>query len=136
MICSDKSREIMFKPCNHITSCNECATRCKKCLICKELIQERVRIEDCLICSEQKASVICMPCEHLCACESCAKLMKKCIVCRLQIEAHVSIKELYKTSEQNATENDPFKPNVEQDDVKKLQQQLQDIKEQVLKKLL
>jgi E3 ubiquitin-protein ligase mind-bomb len=100
------------------------------------LIQERVRIEDCLICSEQKASVICMPCEHLCACESCAKLMKKCIVCRLQIEAHVSIKELYKTSEQNATENDPFKPNVEQDDVKKLQQQLQDIKEQVLKKLL
>jgi E3 ubiquitin-protein ligase mind-bomb len=35
MICSDSKREVLFKPCNHITACEACASRCKKCLICK-----------------------------------------------------------------------------------------------------
>ena len=35
MVCSDNKRDVLFKPCNHIAACSSCATRCKKCLICK-----------------------------------------------------------------------------------------------------
>jgi len=86
MVCSDMKRDTLFGPCWHIATCSICSPRVKKCLICKEVVQSRSKIEECVVCSDKKASVLFQPCGHMCACESCAALMKKCVQCRVNIE--------------------------------------------------
>ncbi|XP_003424076.1 E3 ubiquitin-protein ligase MIB1 isoform X2 [Nasonia vitripennis] len=85
LVCSDAKREVLFGPCGHVTCCNACAPRVKKCLICRESVVNRTKIEECVVCSDRKASVLFRPCGHMCACDSCASLMKKCVQCRAQI---------------------------------------------------
>jgi hypothetical protein len=46
MVCSDNKRDTLFQPCNHIAACSLCANRCKKCLICKETVLQRVQIDE------------------------------------------------------------------------------------------
>jgi hypothetical protein len=76
----------------------------------------------------------------MCACEVCAPLMKKCVKCRVQIEKQVPLLEccsLEKVPMPNILTNSLNKEinntNLieETTDMHKLQQQLQDIKEQV-----
>nr|CAG4652152.1 EOG090X0D3U [Triops cancriformis] len=86
MVCSDLKRDTLFGPCGHVACCLVCAPRVKKCLICKEVVQTRMKIEECVVCSDKKASVLFRPCGHMCACEGCAALMKKCVQCRSQID--------------------------------------------------
>ena len=86
MVCSDQKRDILFIPCGHITICSQCSVRVKKCLLCKEFVDDRRKIEDCLVCSENPASVLFKPCNHMVACENCAPIMKKCVECRTPIE--------------------------------------------------
>ena len=134
MVCSDNKREILFKPCNHIAACELCAPRCKKCLVCKEQVTERVKIDECLVCSDRKSSILFEPCGHICACEACAMLMKKCVVCRCVIEKRKTFMECCElvtgTSECHDSSN---KENSEDPtDMHKLQQQLQDIKDQTM----
>ena len=43
-VCSDNKRDTLFGPCGHIIACSICATRMKKCLICKEMIQTRTKV--------------------------------------------------------------------------------------------
>jgi E3 ubiquitin-protein ligase mind-bomb len=134
MICSDNKRDTLFKPCNHVVSCYQCSSRCKKCLICKEAIQERIKIDDCLVCSDQKSTVLFEPCGHLCSCDGCALLMKKCVQCRSNIEKCVKFTmccgELAK-EDNGGLSNDSN--NCDGNNVEKLKQQLEDIKEQVYK---
>ncbi|KAL3226828.1 hypothetical protein MRX96_024655 [Rhipicephalus microplus] len=59
---------------------------CIKCLLCKEPVLARTKVEECVVCSDKKASVLFKPCGHMCACEGCAALMKKCVQCRAQID--------------------------------------------------
>ena len=47
MVCSDQTRDILFLPCGHVTVCGQCSVRVKKCLLCKEYIDERVKV--CLV---------------------------------------------------------------------------------------
>lgn len=138
-ICSDNKREILLKPCNHMIACESCSSRCKKCLICKETIKERIKIEECLICAEKKATILLEPCGHMCTCEGCSKLLKKCIKCRVQIDKQINF--LNKKSLPDSPVLNKSTQNIEAEstnlnDVKKLQQQLQDIKEQVNKNSL
>ena len=44
MVCSDKVRDILFVPCEHVTVCAHCSVRVKKCLLCKEYIDDRVKV--------------------------------------------------------------------------------------------
>lgn len=89
----------------------------------------------------------------MCACDSCAQIMKKCVLCRSQIELMVpitvcsgglgTISEVRadveeepkpSTSDAPVAAQGPFMNNGGRDtsnDIQKLQQQLQDIKEQV-----
>jgi E3 ubiquitin-protein ligase mind-bomb len=87
LVCSDNKRDTLFQPCSHIVTCHSCASRVKKCLLCKENVQTRIKvklfffckskfdfffiikIEQCKICSERKACVMYKPCGHLIACE-------------------------------------------------------------------
>lgn len=98
MVCSDMKRDTLFGPCGHIATCSLCSPRVKKCLICKEQVQSRTKvqkhtllvslgmrifscalvktyfshsqIEECVVCSDKKAAVLFQPCGHMCACES------------------------------------------------------------------
>ncbi|XP_066272663.1 E3 ubiquitin-protein ligase MIB1-like isoform X1 [Branchiostoma lanceolatum] len=135
MVCSDMKRDTLFGPCGHIATCSLCSPRVKKCLICKEPVQSRTKVEECVVCSDKKASVLFEPCLHICACDNCASLMKKCVQCRSNIDKMVPFivccggkPPLEKTQNQvqaggQATNNA---------DIQKLQQQLQDIKDQTM----
>ena len=140
MICSDNKRDTLFKPCNHVLSCYQCSSRCKKCLICKEAIQERVKIDNCLVCSDNKSNVLFEPCGHLCSCDSCSVFMKKCVHCRMPIEKCISLSECCSTvpiqQQQQHALSTPveavIKDNASSADVEKLKRQLEDIKEQTM----
>lgn len=155
LVCSDAKRDILFHPCGHVTCCSACAPRVKKCLICRESVTTRTKIEECLVCSDKKSSVLFKPCNHMCACESCSQIMKKCVTCRAQIEQMVPISVcaggLGTISEVEADIEEEIKPSTSDapivqgpimnnggrdttgtNDIQKLQQQLQDIKEQTM----
>lgn len=165
LVCSDGKREMLFSPCGHVTCCNICAPRVKKCLICRENVLSRTKIEECVVCSDRKASMLFRPCGHMCACESCATLMKKCVQCRTQIQhmvplsmccggggdvtyvknsnaSGVTITEVKNDQEeelpqQNTGGGETILMNngsrdTSHNDIQKLQQQLQDIKEQTM----
>ena len=83
-------------------------------------------VEECVICSDNKANVQFLPCRHVVTCDTCADIVKKCVKCRQTITDKVNVqfndnKSLQK--QVNAATND---------DVEKLQQQLDDMKEQSL----
>lgn len=80
-----------FQPCGHVSCCDTCAPRVKKCLICRETISSREKIDECLVCSDKRASVFFKPCGHMVACDNCSTIMKKCVQCRTQIEEMVPL---------------------------------------------
>ncbi|XP_022097091.1 E3 ubiquitin-protein ligase MIB1-like [Acanthaster planci] len=137
MVCSDMKRDTLFGPCGHIATCSLCSPRVKKCLICKEQVQSRTKIEECVVCSDKKASVLFQPCSHMCACDGCASLMKKCVQCRCQIDKMIPFivccgGKAPPVASNNATQAKPQKMNNANSELHKLQQQLQDIKEQTV----
>lgn len=44
LVCSDNRRDTLFQPCSHIVTCHACASRVKKCLLCKENVQTRINV--------------------------------------------------------------------------------------------
>nr|XP_050848490.1 E3 ubiquitin-protein ligase MIB1 isoform X2 [Vespula vulgaris] len=159
LVCTDGKREMLFSPCGHVACCNVCAPRVKKCLICRENILSKLKIEECVVCSDRKANILFRPCGHMCACESCAALMKKCVQCRTQIQHMVplsiccggggTISEVKADVEEepvpiptantntNTSGGEALLMNngsrdTSHSDIQKLQQQLQDIKEQTM----
>ena len=44
MVCSDQNRDVLFLPCGHVTVCHQCSVRVKKCLLCKEFVDERKKV--------------------------------------------------------------------------------------------
>ncbi|XP_005102534.2 E3 ubiquitin-protein ligase MIB1 [Aplysia californica] len=133
MVCSDQKRDTLFGPCGHICTCSLCSPRVKKCLMCKEPVQSRTKIEECVVCSDKKASVLFKPCGHMCACDGCANLMKKCVQCRASIEKTIP----FIVCCGGTPPPEPQKPGIMNNgsrdvsrDIQKLQQQLQDIKDQ------
>ncbi|CAL1265913.1 unnamed protein product [Larinioides sclopetarius] len=149
MVCSDMKRDTLFGPCGHIATCSLCSPRVKKCLMCKEPVQSRTKIEECVVCSDKKASVLFKPCGHLCACDSCAALMKKCVQCRAQIDKVIpfivccggtvpvpsgvpAVQTSTPIAANPANMNMMMNNGCLHNDIQKLQDQLQDIKEQTM----
>ena len=76
------------------------------------------------------------PCGHLIACDECACLMKKCFICRSAVESIVNFHELCTIQQECTTmksDNTSSSSNNVSDAVAlaRLQQQLQEIREQV-----
>lgn len=120
-ICCDKKQEVLMKPCNHLNTCKGCSERLKKCLTCKETILDRILLENCMICDDTLSNVLLEPCGHIYTCEPCSKPLKKCIECRVPIEKQINI---FSSTKSKISDGNCL-------NLKKLQQQLQDIKEQV-----
>lgn len=89
LLCSERKRDTVFKPCGHVCCCEPCTVRVKKCLICRESVAGRDKIDECVVCSDRPASVFFKPCGHMVSCENCAPIMKKCVECRVPIEQMV-----------------------------------------------
>lgn len=154
LVCSDLKRDTLFKPCGHVACCSVCSPRVKKCLVCREPVVGRIKIEECVVCSDKKASVLFKPCGHMCACDGCAALMKKCVQCRAQIDHMVpfvvccggigTISDVQADNDEDIVGplgGIPVEPvclmnngsrDTSNSDIQKLQQQLQDIKEQTM----
>ncbi|XP_045487539.1 E3 ubiquitin-protein ligase MIB1 [Pieris rapae] len=152
LVCSDAKRDTLFRPCGHICCCNVCAARVKKCIECRAPVTSRARVGECMVCSEAPATVVFRPCGDVCACASCAPLMRKCVKCRTPLQPHnVHKNELTKECTSNLVTAVPNKgqpavspagPHVMNNtrqtgapstaEVQKLQQQLEDIKEQTM----
>lgn len=133
MVCSDLKRDTLFGPCGHIATCSLCSPRVKKCLLCKDHVQSRTKIEECVVCSDKKASVLFQPCGHMCACDGCANLMKKCVQCRGGIDKLIPFIVCCGGTPPPAPQPAGIMNNGAKDvtkDIQKLQQQLQDIKDQ------
>lgn len=45
MVCSDTKRDTLFGPCGHVATCSLCSPRVKKCLLCKEPVQSRTKVQ-------------------------------------------------------------------------------------------
>lgn len=131
IICSTNKRNVIFSPCQHIATCEGCAGRVKKCLLCRNLVDSWNKIEECVVCSDRRASVLFKPCNHLSACHDCASLMKKCVKCRSVIEKMISASELHRVEqeEKSFTNKKGCSSDV---DVDILARQLQDMKEQIV----
>jgi E3 ubiquitin-protein ligase mind-bomb len=89
MLCSENKRDTVFKPCGHVVSCEACGSLIKKCLICRESVSSREKIDECLVCSDRKAAVYFKPCGHMVSCDNCSLVMKKCVQCRTPIDQMV-----------------------------------------------
>lgn len=44
LLCSEKKRDTVFKPCGHVVACEACGSRIKKCLICRETVLSREKV--------------------------------------------------------------------------------------------
>ena len=47
MVCSEVQAEILFKPCNHMVACGNCAKIMKKCVECRTPIDQKVPFKVC-----------------------------------------------------------------------------------------
>ncbi|AIZ48648.1 iap-2 [Agrotis segetum nucleopolyhedrovirus B] len=43
-ICFERERDTCFIPCRHVSTCSECAKRCKVCCICRQKITDRLEV--------------------------------------------------------------------------------------------
>ncbi len=43
-ICMDEEMQVLFMPCNHFVTCEECAKVVKQCPICREDILNTIRV--------------------------------------------------------------------------------------------
>ncbi|XP_075745815.1 E3 ubiquitin-protein ligase MIB2 isoform X2 [Rhipicephalus microplus] len=116
-ICIESEANVVFQPCGHRTTCQECSVRCKVCLTCAVPIQEKVdldgmpvrgreqnqttprdldsrlqELEDrhtCNICMEKPRDVVFM-CGHG-SCKVCAENLDLCHMCRVPIERKIAL---------------------------------------------
>jgi E3 ubiquitin-protein ligase mind-bomb len=82
VVCSDSDRDTVLFPCSHLLLCWSCAQRVKKCLLCREPVERKEKVEECLVCSEKVSNLIFMPCGHIVTCEECGRRVKKCLTCK------------------------------------------------------
>lgn len=43
-VCLESYRQILFEPCRHVVCCEECAAMVSNCVVCRQLIQSRIKI--------------------------------------------------------------------------------------------
>lgn len=151
-MCSDKRASVFFKPCGHMVACDNCSIIMKKCVQCRTSIEEMVPLSVC--CGGQgtvsKVSILCSfqenslkfdvhrspfdaPLEKQVALTQEEKNENDLVVGINKMGIGVAMNNTVPATPSNAPPINPATNvnNIQLDDVQKLQQQLQDIKEQV-----
>ena len=47
LVCSENPSSVLFRPCNHMVACDNCASIMKKCVECRSSIDEAVPFNIC-----------------------------------------------------------------------------------------
>jgi Zinc finger, C3HC4 type (RING finger) len=100
-ICWGLPRDTVFVPCGHISSCYICSKGCKRCPICRNLVEDRVKMTCSTIVrsSEDKGCAVCgrardglfYQCRHVCICFDCSEGVEQCPLCLSKVEKTVRI---------------------------------------------
>ena len=59
LVCTDNAANVLFKPCLHMVSCENCAPVMKKCVECRATIDEKVPFFVC--CGGKQGNKVCLP---------------------------------------------------------------------------
>lgn len=158
IVCSTKKASILFKPCHHLVACNDCAHLMKKCVHCRKPIDRAVTYAECCLAEETSngggpsmASSSSSSSSSSTAVAAASNLASTSQAQNLYCTSEVDgvfrpemYDEISKVSNMNAVNNANTAPtnepvlmnNGSRDtstyDIQKLQQQLQDIKEQTM----
>ncbi|XP_065175923.1 E3 ubiquitin-protein ligase MIB2-like [Sycon ciliatum] len=86
-LCSvcDRPANVCCLPCTHVSLCDECSGRAKKCLACMKALDGKKTLTTCLLCDSDLGAVVFLPCNHCSLCVDCAKRATKCPECRAQV---------------------------------------------------
>jgi len=91
-VCTENQIDVIMLPCNHMFCCTTCSLRIKKCMVCKELVDDKITIPKlCYLCEETPPTIQFTPCFHVLLCQSCSSTPKSCIKCRIPIMSKTSI---------------------------------------------
>lgn len=91
-VCTENQIDVIMLPCNHMFCCTTCSPRIKKCMVCKELVDDKITIPKlCYLCEETPPTIQFTPCLHVLLCQSCSSTPKSCIKCRIPIMSKTSI---------------------------------------------
>ena len=91
-VCTENQIDVIMLPCNHMFCCTTCSLRIKKCMVCKELVDDNITIPKmCYLCEETPPTIQFTPCLHVLLCQSCSSTPKSCIKCRIPIMSKTSI---------------------------------------------
>ena len=117
-MCSDKKASVLFRPCGHMCACEGCAALMKKCVQCRSQID---RVLPYVVC---------------CGLNNTATLSPSCrSPSNAEVAGNRSVASSLTGAARPAGQDGPLMNNGCRDnsntDIQKLQQQLQDIKEQV-----
>lgn len=98
-ICWDVPRDTVSVPCGHISSCYACSVGCKRCPVCRKLVEDRVKMACCAIVrsTEDKGCAVCgrvrdclfYQCRHICICFDCSEGVEQCPLCLSKVEKTV-----------------------------------------------
>ncbi|XP_076623581.1 E3 ubiquitin-protein ligase mind bomb 1 isoform X1 [Colletes latitarsis] len=118
VVCSDRKAGVLFRPCGHMCACEGCAALMKKCVQCRAQIQHMVPLSLC------------------CGGGGDVTYVKGCNTSGTISEVKSDPEEEPTTSKQTTGNGEPLMNNGSIDktlsDIEKLEQQLQDIKEQTM----
>jgi E3 ubiquitin-protein ligase mind-bomb len=91
-VCTENQIDVIMLPCNHMFCCTTCSLRIKKCMVCKELVDDKITIPKmCYLCEETPPTIQFTPCLHVLLCQSCSSTPKSCIKCRIPIMSKTPI---------------------------------------------
>ncbi|KYN35280.1 E3 ubiquitin-protein ligase MIB1 [Trachymyrmex septentrionalis] len=118
VVCSDRKAGVLFRPCGHMCACESCAALMKKCVQCRAQIQHMVPLSVC------------------CGGGGDVTYVKGCNASGTISEVKVDLEEESTPSNNTGVGEALLMNNGSRDtshsDIQKLQQQLQDIKEQTM----
>lgn len=100
-ICWDTLRDTVMVPCGHVTSCYGCSMGCKKCPVCRNPVEDRVKAPcpstrsskndlGCGTCGSLRDGLF-YRCGHICMCFGCSKGIEQCPLCQKKVKRSVRI---------------------------------------------
>lgn len=83
-ICCDRDANLVYVPCGHLASCENCGRQVSSCPICKQIPTSVIEFKgtrpgSCFTCKQAKPKMLFVECQHLVLCEQCDA--KQCPVC-------------------------------------------------------
>ncbi|XP_065331956.1 E3 ubiquitin-protein ligase MIB1 [Cloeon dipterum] len=127
VVCSDKKASVLFRPCGHMCACDCCASLMKKCVQCRSQIDQMVPFIVCCGGIGSICDVINDPEEEIPTTTSTSEVAPNNNATNSNINSNIN-----SVNYQPPLMNNGSRDTTSSADIQKLQQQLQDIKEQTM----